>query len=419
MRFTGSFAPLGKLAYRLLWIGQTTSSAGTALVQVAFVFAILHVGGTAADIGYIFAIQAAAGVASVLAGGVWADRLRRQAVMLAADTIRAVVEAVLAILLIAGHAHVWELGLGAAVFGVAESFFGPASTGLVPETVPADQLQRANALLGFSTSSVGTGGLAIAGVLVAVSGPGVVLAIDAATFVVSAVSLGLLRLPPRRLPERGSFRRDLAAGWHEVAIRPWYWLSMIAHALGNVGFAAYFVLGPVIAERALGGAPAWGVISAAGAAGATVGGIIAIRFRPRRPLVTGNLAVLLGMLPLLALAPPLATWEIAVAAALGGIGMVFQATVWAATTQSLIPAEAVSRVDAYDWLISLAVMPAGLAVVGPLAERLGDTATLVGATLLLGLPCALIVLVPGVRSVRTAADGSIAAPPLLETARPA
>ncbi len=54
-------------------------------------------------------------------------------------------------------------------------------------------------------------------------GPALVFAIDAATFVVSAVSLGLLRLPPRSLPERASFRSDLAAGWHELAVRPWYW----------------------------------------------------------------------------------------------------------------------------------------------------------------------------------------------------
>jgi hypothetical protein len=414
-----SLAPLRERAFRLLWLGQTTSSAGNALVEVAFVFAILHIHGTVTDIGCIFAIQAAAGLAFLLAGGVWADRMRRQIVMLGSDAVRAVVEAALAVLLITGHARIWELGLGAAMFGMAASFFAPAATGLVTETVNRGQLLRANGLLSFSTSLVGIGGLAIAGALVAAIGPAPVLAIDAATFVVSAISLGLLKLKPRSAPEHGSFLQDLAEGWHEVAMRPWYWLNMIAHALGNFGFAAYFVLGPVIAAHDLGGARAWGAIAAAQAAGASVGGIVALRCSPARPLVAGNLALALATLPLLALAGPLPTWTIALAAALAGAGMVFLGSVWAATMQSLIPEHALSRVDAYDWLVSLSVMPAGMALVGPIAGRVGDATTLVGAALLAGLPCALIVLVPGVRRVRTTADGKITGPPLREAAGPA
>jgi MFS family permease len=418
VRLTGSLAPLGRLAYRLLWVGQTASEAGNALFMVAFVFAILRVGGTAADVGYILAIQTVAAVTFVLVGGVWADRLRRQAVMLASDLARALVEGALAVLLVAGRATLWELALGAGVLGVAGSFFQPAATGLVAETVPAQELQRANGLLDSAASFVGVGGPAVAGVLVAAFDPGVVLAIDAATFLASAVTLAMLRLPPRVLSERGSFRRDLAVGWHEVATRSWYWISLIAHACWNVGFGAYLVLGPVIARMVLGGAPAWGALSAAWAAGAVAGGIAALRLRPRRPLVVGNLALAAGALPLLALAPPLATWEIGVAAALGGTGMTFLSTVWAATVQSLIPDEARSRADSYDWLVSLAAMPVGLAAAGPIAERIGDTATLIGAALFAGLPCALVVLVPAVRRVRTAGDGSIVAPRPTEPVAP-
>jgi hypothetical protein len=147
VRWLRSVAPLAMRAYRLLWIGQTVSSAGDALVQVALVFAILHVGGTASDIGYVAAIQTVTRVTFILAGGVWADRLRRQFVMLASDTLRAAVQATLAVLLFMGQAHVWELGLGGAIYGAAQSFFGPASAGLVPETVPR----------GWSRSSWGAG----------------------------------------------------------------------------------------------------------------------------------------------------------------------------------------------------------------------------------------------------------------------
>lgn len=412
MRFVRSLAPLARRAYRLLWIGQAVSSAGDALVQVALVFAILHVGGTASDIGYIAAVQTATRVGFILAGGVWADRLPRQYVMLSSDALRAAVQAAVAVLLVTGQAHVWELGLAAAMFGAAQSFFGPASTGLVPETVPTEQLQQANALMGFAGSFFSVAGPAASGVLVAAFGPGLVFAIDAATFVVSTVSLGLLRLPPRELPERASFHADLAAGWHELAIRPWYWLNLVAHALWNFAIPAYLVLGPVIAEKMLGGASAWGAISASWAVGAVAGGAVALRVRPARPLVAGNLALSLGVLPLLALVRPLATWEIGIAAALGGAGVMFLNNVWAATMQELIPDRVRSRVDSYDWLISLVVMPAGFAIAGPLASIAGNTATLAGAALIVSIPCALIVLLPGIRAVRRNNEGNIADPPL-------
>ena len=410
MRLTASLAPLAGRAYRLLWIGQTVSSAGDALVQVALVFAILRTGGTASDIGSIIAIQMVTRVIFILAGGVWADRLHRQFLMLASDALRAVVQAALAVLLVTGHARVLELGVGAAVYGAAQAFFGPASAGLVPETVPADQLQQANALMGFSRSFLSVGGPAMAELLIAVFGPGLVFALDSATFVVSAASLSLLRLAPRNLPRRVSFRADLAAGWHELAMRTWYWVNLIAHALWNFAIPAYSVLGPVVAATRLGGVSAWGAISASWAAGAVVGGVAALRVRPRRPLIAANLGLVFGALPLLALARPLSTWEIGIAAALGSAGMIFMNTVWSATMQELIPDQVRSRVDSYDWLISLVVMPAGFALVGPLAAGAGDAVTLVGAAMVLAIPSALVVLLPAIRAVRRNAVGGIIDP---------
>jgi hypothetical protein len=410
-----SLAPLAWRAYRLFWVGQSVSSGGDALMQIALVFAILRVGGTASDIGYIAAISTVSRAAFVLIGGVWADRLQRQMVMLTSDVARAGVQAVLAVLILAGHARVWQIGLGTALYGAAHAFFGPASAGLVPQMVPKEQLQRANALMSISGSFFSVCGPAAAGIGVAVFGPGVVFAIDAASFVVSAVSLGLLRLPLRPQPKRASFRADLAAGWHELAIRPWYWLNLIAHALWNFAIPAYFVLGPVIAIRSLGGASAWGAISAAFATGALAGGLIALRAHPRRPLVAGNLSLLLGMLPVLALAPPLATWAVAAAAALAGVGFVYINTIWASTMQALIPDEVRSRVNSYEWLISVVVMPAGMAIVGPLTVATGTASTLVGAALMMGIPSVIAVFIPGVRNVRRMPDGSITGPPLKQS----
>lgn len=412
IKLPASLAPLARRAFRLLWIGQTVSTAGNALVLIGVAFAILHIGGNAVDIGTVTAIQTVVRVIFILAGGVWADRLRRQFVMLASDVLRAAVQVALAVLLITGHCKIWEIAVGAAIYGAATAFFGPASTGLIPETVPPEQLQQANSLISLSESSLQVGGPAIAGVLIAAFGPGLAFALDAVSFVASAISLSLLKLPRRTMAKRASFRKDLASGWHELAIRPWYWINLCAHACYNFAIPAYFVLGPVIASRQLGGALAWGALSAAWGAGGVVGGVIGLRFKPRRPLVAANLAGVLSVLPLLALAPPLATPIIAIAAAAGGAGLIFLNASWVSTMQQLVPEQARSRVDSYDWLISLVAQPAGFALVGPVAAHIGDAATLTWAAALLGVPCVLIVLVPGVRKVCRTREGKLIGPPL-------
>lgn len=195
-RFAEALRPLASRPYRLMWLGSTTSAVGDAVVDIALVFAILHIG----DIGVIAAVSTVARIAFMLAGGVWADRLQRQYVMLSADAVRGAVQATLAILLLTGHAHVWELGVGAALYGAATSFFGPASVALVPETVPAAELQQANSLLGLPQSFFGIGGPAAGGVLIAIFGTGWLFAVDAASFFVSLVCLALLQVPPRPMP---------------------------------------------------------------------------------------------------------------------------------------------------------------------------------------------------------------------------
>jgi hypothetical protein len=140
------------------------------------------------------------------------------------------------------------------------------------------------------------------------------------------------------------------------------------------------------------------------------GGIIGLRLKPRRPLVVANLAGVTGGLPPLALAVPLPTWAICAASALAATGLLVLNTVWAATMQQLIPDEVRSRVDSYDWLISLVAMPAGFALAGPLARLIGDAVTLTGAAVLVSVPVGLIVLVPGIRAVRRTADGRVTGP---------
>jgi len=390
-----------------MWAGSTTSALGDALVQIALIFAILRIGGTASGIGVVLALTTVARVAFLLAGGVWADRLRRQYVMLAADAVRCVVQAALAAVLLSGHARLWELAVGGALYGAAASFFGPASTALVPETVPAGQLQQANSLLSLPGSIFSVAGPAAAGVLIAAFGPGWLFAADAASFLVSLACLARLRVPSRPAPAPRPFLADLAEGWHELAIRRWYWINLLAHACCNFVVPALFVLGPVIAARSLGGAPAWGALSAAWGAGAVAGGIVGLRVTPRRPLVTADLLMAGIALPLLALALSRSVALIAAAEAVFGFTMVVGNIVWLTAMLVLIPDKVRARVGAYDLFVSLVIMPVGWLVMGPLSASIGFTPTLIGAAALGSVPCVVVALAPRVRAVHRTPDGEI------------
>jgi MFS family permease len=131
-----------------MWTGSATSALGDAVVQIALIFAILHIGGSASDIGVVLAVQTVARVAFLLVGGVWADRLLRQHVMLTADGVRGVVQATLAALLLSEHADIWELAAGGALYGAATSFFNPASTALVPRPCRPSSCSRPTACSG-------------------------------------------------------------------------------------------------------------------------------------------------------------------------------------------------------------------------------------------------------------------------------
>jgi MFS family permease len=407
MRLPAALSPLAERNFRMLWIGQGVSSIGDSLVNIALAFATLSVAHSASALGLVLALALVARVLALPIGGVWADRLPRQLVMLASDGIRAAVQAIVGALLITGHAQLWHIVVGAVVYGFADGFFVPASGALIPQTVSAQRLQQANALMGLSRSVTQVAGPAAAGLLVAVFGPGWVFAIDAATFAVSALSLALMRVTPIPGKADANFWSELVEGVRTVTSRRWYLLNLGAHALWNFAIAAFFVLGPIVAKNKLGGPSAWGLIGAAMGVGAIAGGLIALRATPRRPLVLANLALILTAPQLLALAVPLPTAAIMAVCVVGWAGLTFLNEVWFATIPQLIPADVLARANSFDWLVSIIAMPIGFAVSGPVADHVGIPTTLVAAAVIMSLPCALIVLVPGVRHVKRTADGII------------
>jgi MFS family permease len=400
-RLPESLTVLRQRDFRLVFGAFAVSVLGDRMVNIALAFAVLELGGSASDVGIVLACRTLPLVASLLVGGVVADRVSRRAVMVGADLSRLVSQGVLGILLIAGEPPIWALGVLSGLTGMATGFFNPASSGLLPEVVPPELLQEANGLRATAMSGGEILGPAIAGALVASAGPGWALAIDGATFGVSAAFLANLRLAGgrRRIARtRTSFLHDLRTGWSEFSARSWVWSLVLSASLGNMFWAAFGVLGPVIAKRDLGGAAVWGTIMSAMGVGALVGALIAIRARPRRPLVTSLLAIASFAAPLALLAAGSPAALIAVGTFLAGGGMMLGISLYESTFQRRIPADVLSRVSSYDWFGSLALQPLGLAIWGPIAVGIGIEAALwLAAALMLAS-----VLAPlAIREVRT------------------
>jgi MFS family permease len=397
------FGALKERQFRLLWLGQATSTLGDGLVPVALSFAVIGtLNRSATALGIVLAAHVLPLVLFVLVGGVWADRLPRQIVMLVSDVIRCAVQATLAVLLLSGAAQLWHLIVLIAIYGSAEAFFQPAATGLVPATIRPQRLQQANALLGLSRSIAFVVGPAIAGVIAATTNPGIVFVVDAATFAVSATSLALLRLPrARREGMRQSFVADLKGGWHELVAHTWLWVIVVwASTFLCIVVAPFLTLGPVIAKQSLGGAAAWGIIAAGWGAGSLFGGLLALRWRPSRPMLVCSILILLYAPAVALLALRAAAPVIAAAQAIGGIGMGFFGAVWQTTLQQHVREEALSRVSAWDWMGSFAFFPLGFILAGPVSHAIGISTTLWISVGYLIVSTLAVLLVPSIRNLR-------------------
>jgi predicted MFS family arabinose efflux permease len=389
-------------AFRLLFAGQALSLVGDRVQPVALAFAVLALG-SATDLGIVLAAGTIPFGVFAVAGGVVADRVGRRRVMVVSDLVRAAVQVATAALVLTGAAKVWMLVVLSAAYGTSAAVFMPALIGLIPQTVGAERLQEANALLALTRSVGNVVGPSIAGVVIAVSGPGEAIALDAATFVVSAATL--LRLTPRALPAAAGaaqgFADQLREGWREVRARSWLRRGLAAMSAYHVFvLPAVFVLGPAMAQRELDGASSWATITAAFGLGNLAGNLVALRAPVRRPILVAAIALVVASLQALILASGLGTLGIAALEALAGAGVALFFTFWDLSVQEQVPPGAVTRVSSYDFAVSVGMMPVGLAIAGPLAAALGLHVALVAFSAL-GVASALAwLLTPTVREVR-------------------
>ena len=377
MPIRDSLQPLRSAPFRLLAAGQGLSWLGDALVTVALAVAIVQTGGSAGQLGLVIGAGMASRMALMLLGGVWADRLRPQPLMVLCDLVRAVTQVLLAVEFTHPHPSMGALCGLYVVSGAAAAFFRPALASLQPLVVPAGQRHPANAFMGLLQSGANIAGPALAGILVATTSASAAFVVNAGTYAVSALSLTLVRVDAPR-SSRSPMWTELAAGWSEVRSRGWYWRNLIGHGVWNTAFGVLAVLGPVVAIQRLGGAAAVGIIGSAVGMGGVIGGFVAMGVRPRRPLLAANSGLALTALLAGSYVWPAHLWVVALCAALSMVGLAFLNACWETILQDQFPHEVLARVSSWDQLTSFVGIPVGNAVAGPLAAAFGLNRALAG-----------------------------------------
>ena len=402
---TPALAILRERNFRYLFAARTISFFGTNLAPIAVAFGVLGLGGSATDVGLSFAAWTLAQISTLLVGGVVADRLPRKLVMIASDTASLCVRVTMGALLVSGHGQVWELIALQAVGGCAVAFYSPASTGLVPETVPERLLQQANSFMSIARYAAFPLGAAVGGTLVATIGAGYALLLDGGTYGLSAFLLSMMSLPGRPRAATTNFVRELREGWQAFTEHTWVWLLTLWISLYFlITYAPFFVLGPYVAMKSLGGAASWTIVVTGEAVGSLAGGLVGLRLRPRRPMVViGAVFAVSGVqTALLAVIAPAPV--IAVGALLAGFAFSYGTVVWDTSLQTTIPRDKLSRVSAYNWMGAMIFLPAGYAVAGPVADLIGVSTSLWIGTAWIVVSTIAVLCVPSVREFRLSAD---------------
>jgi MFS family permease len=358
--------------FRNLFFGQAASTIGDRLVFVALALYVTDIG-SPTDVGIVLAAATIPLIGFLLIGGVWADRLPRHRVMIATDLIRFALHALLAALIFAGAVEIWHLVVIEALFGTAEAFFRPAYTGLVPQTVPEEMIQDAKAAGSTVETVAEFVGPALATALVLGLGAGWAFALDAATFLVSAFFL--TRVHPRArgaAPARQTLLAELREGYREVRSRAWIWVTVAVFAVALLlSFGPWTTLGPTIAEEQYGSSGVFGLLTAVMGAGTVLGALLGFRWRPRHPMRAGFLWCLPwpAVTAAFAITAPLAL--LIPLFAVAGVGLALFGIWWETALAERVPPHTLSRVSSYDWMGSLALLPIGYLLAGPLGDALG------------------------------------------------
>lgn len=394
-------SPLKVANFRYFFLGEVVNTAGSSMSGIALAFAVLRIDDSATALGVVVAASTLPMVAFMLIGGALADRLPRALVLRGCNLIQGIVQAIVATLVLTGVAEVWHLAALSFVSGTVFAVSYPAFHGMVPILLPPEERKSAFLLIGQSDSLLRMMGPVVSGILVATVGPGWALAIDAATYVVAAAFLGMVRLPFGERPERQtSVIGDFVVGWSFARKLGWVipasCCALVFNALisGSIG-----VLGPVIADDTI-GSDGWGLARAAQGVGIFVATLVLVRITIRRPMRVIMIGFALMCTPMVFLGTWVNTAALAAAFFVAGAAVSVLGLAWNLTVQEKVPEEMLSRIMAIDGFFSFVAMPIGQVLVGPLSGQFGIRGVELGSVVL----CIVVMLVglsvPAIRNLR-------------------
>lgn len=390
-------SPWSCAPFRWLLAGTTVKSLGSGIAPVALAFGVIDLGGSATDLGVVVGLFALAEVVAIMYGGVLGDRLPRTVMIQGTTAAAGLAQGVAAASLVGDWSSIPLLAAVGVVMGAVSALGTPSSQALTPQTVPAELLAVAITWRRLGLNVAQIIGYGVAGMLVALLGSGWCLALDAATYAVAAGCFALIRVAPAAAPDKTTLLSQVRAGLAEVLRHTWLWLLILQALLYHLFYGgAQGVLGPLVVEEGFSRA-AWGWALAAMMAGFAVGGLVSLRWRPRRLLYVGT-----AFLALTACFPAAMAFSESLPVLLGGallhgFGLEIFSVAWDLAIQQNVAPDKLARVYAFDMVGSFVARPVGLALTGPVAEVVGYRSWLAVVAAVMVGAALLALLVPDVR----------------------
>lgn len=397
--------PLRNRDFALLTTGRTISLLGDGFFFVALAWQVYDISNDPAALSIVGVSLTLPLVLFVLVGGVFADRYDRRKLMIWADVIRAIAIGVIGILSITGAIELWHLIVLIAFVGLGDAFFNPASSAIIPDVVPEQDLAQANSLLAtMRPLMINLLGPALAGLTVAFVGTGAAFLVDAASFGVSALAVAAMRPLPRHteVVEHGLRQTigQVADGLRYVRSKPWIWATLVSAMLSLLVFLGPVqVLVPYLVRNQLQlGADSLGLIFAAGGVGGILVALaIGQRGLPRRRVTVMFFSWSIGVALMSVYGVMTSLWQaLVVSFVLHGFFQLGE-VIWITLLQTHVPRKLLGRVTSLDWLISLGLVPLSYAITGPLAAAYGPSTTMVATALIGAVLMVSLFFVPGVR----------------------
>ncbi len=389
--------------FRYLWISSSIFVLGSSAFPIALAVTVLDAGGDATSLGLILAARVLSAVLLSPIAGVWADRLPRKTIMISADIFRGLLVFAMVFLSAPNLPHIY---LALLVFGVGigDAFGAPATQAIIPSLLPAELLPAGNVARAVVSKTATIIGPGIGGGLVFLIGGRLTFLFTAIVFVFGTLILVRIKEVPdgHEVRDRNSMMFEMREGLRTVKEIPWIAaiIAVVSVQL-MVALAAETVLLPVVTRREFGTDSTFAISTAAFSVGAIISALLCVRFRVKHEGQFSIFAWAFMVIAPLALAFPVSESFVIFAYLLAGFSIGPWEAYWSAAVQREVPQELQGRVFSIDYMGSTALMPLGMALVGPAANLFGEREFLIGASVIHVLLCAVVLLVPGVKDMKS------------------